>query len=289
MNNQFSRREALKLGLGTAALGIAGSALSAANTETTSNRKEENPMSNLSEYNKYGEELEKFLILRSSPIAVKMLEKESDIPEGAIRPKRDRGYHLAQCQAFAMSRREKTTVAMLKEDHWCPSAVMAYGLVEKPESVSQWSHPYETFEHGKYVGIVTAPLKSTNFMPDVVIIYANPAQLRGLLLSMKIQDVPLVKCHFFPPSCAWSVVNPMKTGEYWVVLPDPGEYQRALTDEGDLMFSVPQSRMQTMMAGVRQNEHGPFSYRDHQMFMQPDFPLPDFYKEMFKSWGMDTE
>jgi hypothetical protein len=25
------------------------------------------------------------------------------------------------------------------------------------------------------------------------------------------------------------------------------------------------------------------------MFMQPDFPLPDFYKDMFKSWGMDSE
>ena len=28
---------------------------------------------------------------------------------------------------------------------------------------------------------------------------------------------------------------------------------------------------------------------DHIMFMQPDFPLPDFYKDMFKSWGMDSE
>ena len=43
-----------------------------------------------------------------------MLEKEEDIPEGAFRPKRDKGIHLAQCQAFAMSRRDGITVAMLK-------------------------------------------------------------------------------------------------------------------------------------------------------------------------------
>ena len=55
------------------------------------------------------------------------------------------------------------------------------------------------------------------------------------------------------------------------------------------MFSVPQSKMPLMMAGMRENERGPFSYRDHHMFMLPDFELPDFYKEMFKSWGMDTE
>ena len=57
-------------------------------------------MSTISEFNKYGEELEKVLILRTSPIAVKMLEKEADIPKGAIRPKKDRSYHLAQCQAL---------------------------------------------------------------------------------------------------------------------------------------------------------------------------------------------
>jgi uncharacterized protein (DUF169 family) len=59
-------------------------------------------MASLSEFNRYGEEIEKLVMLRTSPIAVKMIEKESDIPEGAIRPKRDRGYHLAQCQAFSM-------------------------------------------------------------------------------------------------------------------------------------------------------------------------------------------
>jgi uncharacterized protein (DUF169 family) len=289
MKDKLSRREALELGLGAAALGASGYAMSAVKTKPAQGQQEAKPMSTLAEYNKYGEELEKSLMLRTSPIAVKMLEKEADIPKEAVRPKKDRTCHLAQCQAFALSRREGTTVAMLKEDNWCPTAVMAYGLVKRPESVEKWTHPYECFEHGKYIGIVSAPLKSASFMPDVVILYAKPSQVRGLLLSMKTQDVPLVKGHFFPPSCGWSVVNPMKTGEYWVVIPDPGEYQRALTEEGDLMVSVPQSRMPAMMAGLKQNEHGAFSYRDHQMFMQTDFPLPDFYKDMFKDWGMDTE
>jgi uncharacterized protein (DUF169 family) len=289
VKNKYSRREVLGIGLGAAIVGINSHSISAAKTNLLPSEQEANQMTTLSEFNKYGEELEKYLMLRTSPIAVKMLEKEEDIPKEAIRPKKDRGYHLAQCQAFALSRREGTTVAMLKEDNWCPTSVMAYGLVKKPESVEKWSHPYDCFEYGKYIGIVTAPLKSATFIPDVVIIYSKPAQLRGLLLSMKVEDVPLVQGHFFPPSCGWSVVNPMKTGKYWVVIPDPGEYQRALTEEGDMMFSVPQSKMQVLMAGVRQNEHGAFSYRDHQMFMMPDFPLPDFYKEMFKSWGMDTE
>jgi hypothetical protein len=106
---------------------------------------------------------------------------------------------------------------------------------------------------------------------------------------MKVEDVPQVSGQFFPPSCAHSVVAPMKTGKYYVVVPDPGEYQRALTEEGDMMFAVPHAKMPVMMAGLRQNEHGAFSYREHQLFMLPDFPQPDFYKEMFKGWGLDTK
>jgi uncharacterized protein (DUF169 family) len=79
-------------------------------------------MASLSELNSYEEEIEKLVMLRTYPIAVKMIEKESDIPEGAIRPKRDRSYHLAQCQAFSLSRKRRTSVAMLKEDNDQPMA-----------------------------------------------------------------------------------------------------------------------------------------------------------------------
>jgi uncharacterized protein (DUF169 family) len=37
-------------------------------------------MASIKEFNSFGEELEKILILRTSPIAVKMVEKEADIP-----------------------------------------------------------------------------------------------------------------------------------------------------------------------------------------------------------------
>jgi uncharacterized protein (DUF169 family) len=289
MTRKYSRREALELGIGTAVLSACGPAAASTETEQTAASKGVNPMTSLSDWNKYGEELEKCLILRTSPIAAKMLEKETDIPKEAIRPKKDRGYHIAQCQAFAFSRRDGTTVAMLKEDHWCPTALIAYGLVKRPESIEKWSHPYDCFEYGKYIGMVTAPLKKATFVPDVVLVYARPAQLRGLLLSMKVADVPQVSGHFFPPSCGWSIVNPMKTGQYFVNIPDPGEYQRALTEEGDMIFSIPQNKMEVLMTSLRNYDHGAFSYREHFMFMQPDFEQPKLYKDMFKSWGLDSK
>jgi uncharacterized protein (DUF169 family) len=244
-------------------------------------------MTTLSEYNRYGEELENLLGLLTSPIAVKMLEKEEDIPEGAIRPKRDRSYHLAQCQAFAMSRRERATVAMLKEDNWCPGAVIAYGLVPKPDDPI--ARTQDCFKYGKYIGILTAPLKKAAFEPDVVIIYCDTNQLRIMLLSLKMEDRPLVKSNFFPFSCSNSIVPVMLNGEYWINLPDPGEYARALTIAGEMMFSVPRDKLAGLVENLGQFERNESGFAHEQMMMRPDFPQPELYRRVFEAWGMDHD
>ena len=248
-------------------------------------------MAEIRDYNRSGQELESFLLLQSSPIAVKMLEKEKDIPEEAIRPKKDRGFHLAQCQAFAMSRREQATVAMLKEDNWCPAPFMAYGLVPLPaDAASRRRNDYECFEYGKYIGILTAPLKTASFEPDAVIIYCDTNQLRKLLLAMKNDERSLLGGSFFPPSCAYSVVPPILNGQYRIVLPDPGEYARALTQAGEMMFSVPKNKLTGLVADlIKYRETGPGYAHEINMIMRPDFPQPDLYKKIFKGWGIDLE
>ena len=288
MKNKYTRREALELGVGAAIIGASGATLSAAQTAKKPVPGEGSPASALNEFNKYGEDLEISLLLRTSPVAIKMLEKESDIPKGVFRPKRDGGYHIAQCQAFSMSRREGKAVAMLKEDHWCPTALMAYGMVNKPDSMAKLGESYLSFETGKYIGIVTAPLKSASFMPDVVLVYLNPAQLRGMLLTMMSDGASQVSGHFFLPSCGHCVVDPMKTGKCCVVLPDPGEYQRALTLEEEMIFAVPQQKLPGLMAGLKRGGRL-YSHRDQHMSMLPDFEQPQFYKDLFKGWGLDSE
>jgi uncharacterized protein (DUF169 family) len=242
-------------------------------------------MATIEDFNRYGKELENLLGLYTSPIAVKMLEKEEDIPEGTIRPKKDHSYHLAQCQAFAMSRRERTTVAMLKEDNWCPGAVIAYGLVPKPDNPVAGAQ--YCFDYGKYIGILTAPLKKAAFEPDVVIIYCDTNQLRITLLSLKMEDRPLVKSNFFPFSCSHSIVPVMLNGEYWINLPDPGEYARALTIAGEMMFSVPSNKLAALVENLGQFHRIESGFAHEQMMMRPDFPQPELYKKVFEAWGMD--
>ena len=48
----------------------------------------------LSVLHEYGQELERRIRLQTFPLAIKLLEREKDIPEEAQRPMKDFGYHL---------------------------------------------------------------------------------------------------------------------------------------------------------------------------------------------------
>ena len=85
------------------------------------------------------------------------------------------------------------------------------------------------------------------------------------------------------------MVNPILTGQYWVVLPDPGEYQRALTGEDEIMFAVPGDKIEVLVSNLIKGQDKEFAYSSHNMLMQADFPHPDFYKQMFKSWGLEVK
>jgi uncharacterized protein (DUF169 family) len=261
-------------------------------------------MTTKAEFNSYGEELEKILRLKTSPIAVKMLEKEADIPKEAIRPKRDRGHHLAQCQVFALTRRKGETIAMLKEDNWCWAPLIGYGLVppfteetispmiyivENMEAAKKVFKTFPRFEEGKYIGILTAPLKTASFKPDMILIYSNTAQLRSMLMAIKYKKGELVKSEFDPiDSCVYSVVSVIQSGQYRITLPDPGEFERAMTGEDEIILSVPAAKLQELVEGLRLFEEIKLGYSHLGMQMMPDFPQPPFYQDLFKMWGLDA-
>ena len=144
-------------------------------------------MPTISDINTYGEVLEKLLLLRYAPIAMKLIKSEDEIPESAIRPKKDLGEHLALCQAFAMVRRQRKSIAMLKEDHWCVWPLISYGLVEFRRGTDYYARTvtafleegaqksreffeerYPILEKDKCIGFVLAPLNTADFLPDHV-------------------------------------------------------------------------------------------------------------------------
>jgi uncharacterized protein (DUF169 family) len=249
-------------------------------------------MTTLDQYRRYGDQLESGLRLKTSPIAIRMLREEKDIPEGAIRPKQDRGYHLAQCQVFTMSRRQGMTIAMLKEDNWCWAPLLAYGLVEDPKDSFVNAHTsFPRFEYGKYIGIVTAPLRSTSFEPDMVMVYSNTGQLRDMISVAKNLEKTTIKSEFDPiDSCAYAIVPVITQKQYRITLPDPGERARAFAEDDEIIFSVPAEKLAGLAEGVKRSiemKQNPDDWS--HLLLRPDFPRPSFYTDLFRKWGLDVE
>jgi len=263
-------------------------------------------MKTLSDFNAYGEELEARLLLKTSPIAIKMLRTETDIPEGAMRPMKDTGLHLDLCQAFAISRRERGTVAMLKEDHWCYVPVIAHGLAEPPDYVLEGNMDFPArvadqqaakdlaknsprLEYGKYIGVVSAPLRKANFQPDLVAIYCNSAQLRCLLVGIRYQKGYEVTSKLAPGgACVHCTVPVLKTGECQVTVPCAGDRRNALAQDDELIFSIPGHRMKDLIAGLKHFDEAGAGYSQLVPAMKNEHPLPGPYVKMARMIGMDV-
>jgi uncharacterized protein (DUF169 family) len=180
---------------------------------------------------------------------------------------------------------------MLKEDHWCWAPLMGYGLVENPHDPFVNEHTsFPCLEYGKYIGIVSAPLKTANFEPDLILIYSNTAQLRSMLSVVKQQEKSMIASEFDPlDSCVFSVVPVLLNGKYRITLPDPGDYERAMAGEDEIILSVPKIKIEGLVLGLRRLEDRKAGYLHHNMEMRPDFPRPEFYKRLFRQWGLDAE
>jgi len=259
----------------------------------------------LSVFHEYGEELEKRLRLQTFPLAVKLLEKEEDIPKEAQRPMKDFGYHLALCQGYQLSRRGGTVVAMLTQDMWCFEPVVGYGLKEPPEyfleghnrfprdvktleAGANYAREFPRLELGKYIGVVSAPLITATFEPDVVMIYCDPAQLSLLLLGRECKDGFNLKCGLSShAACVYAVVPAIQNGECQVAIPCRGDHYAAMAGDNETIFTVPKGRLEDLIMGLRYiHETGsrlPRAYR-----MEHEYKLSPAYAEIGKILGMDV-
>lgn len=254
---------------------------------------------------KYGADLLTMLVLRTYPIAIKMLKSESEIPKGAVRPKKDLGTHYAACQAFGIVRRRGTALAMFIEDHWCFEPIIGYGLVEPPqdflegsgsaffvaskEGARERSRNIALLPHGKYAGMVLAPLHAANFVPDLAMIYCNATQLRHMLFAFMHKNGRRVTSTLDPIwSCVHSMVPSLLHGTCEVTVPDPGDFERGGAGDDEMIFTVPASHMKEFMEGVYHYENMNMGYRSFGRDLRGDFQQPPFYQKYFKMWGLDT-
>lgn len=252
-------------------------------------------------YNNYCRRVEKQIKQVSRPLAIKMIKGEDEIPKEAKRPTKDYGACMSTCQVFALSRKYGETVAQLFDDMWCPEPVIGFGLAEPPQyfleghnrypngvsslqAGSNWAREFPRFEVGRYIGILSAPLRTASFEPDVGIFYCNSAQLLRLLLGIAYQDGKDLNVTLGGhAACVYAVVLPIQKNQCWVAVPCRGDRGRAGTQDDEMIFSVPKDQIGRLAHGLEQSGTGsiPTGFS-----MAAEYGLSESYAQMARLMGM---
>ncbi len=261
-------------------------------------------MANFEHVHKQAEELERLLRLQSFPVGLKLLKSVDEIPEGAQRPLRDMGHHLSFCQALALSRRNGMTIVETKEDMWCFEPVLGLGFEKPPqhfldgysrypfnaitlEAGSTWAKGFPLLDYGLYSAVVSAPLATANFEPDLFIVYGEPAKISRILLAKEWLDGKVITTTVSgSAACVYYVVPVMKDKGWHVTTPCGGDLRRAACETYNMVFSAPIEVLNDLLRGLRaiQEAGGGFPLC---ISLSIEYPLPKSYVEMGKMIGMD--
>jgi uncharacterized protein (DUF169 family) len=110
-----------------------------------------------------------------------------------------------------------------------------------------------TLEQGKYAYAISAPLERTTFDPDVVIIYGNSAQISRLMQANTVRTgEPILSSGMGAFACSVEITRPMLTEQCQVTVPGGGERAVAQTQDHELCFSIPGSKVDMIIEGLEE-------------------------------------
>jgi uncharacterized protein (DUF169 family) len=144
--------------------------------------------------------LERLLRLKTFPVGLKLFETEEAL--ASYKWMRRPTEKLTLCQLITIARTFDWTVGGTAEDLSTPGCASILGLTELPDFVTSgamrnivWLENREDaaacesviqrIPFGKYKAFIIAPIAYDPFVPDIVLIYANPAQMSLLINAIQ--------------------------------------------------------------------------------------------------------
>jgi len=249
-------------------------------------------MSTRSNWEKPVRALERLMRLKSFPIAFKLLEKKSDL--AAIPFIRRMDHKSTLCQMLNLVRNFDWTVGADADDFistMCPSII---GLVDCPEYVKDGSfrsivwtksradgRKYEEgvprIPVGRYGAVALAPLVYNPFDPDLILIYANPAQMMLLINSLQFEKYEVMQ--FFcvgESSCSDAIARCYLTGKVSLTIPCYGERRYGHAQDDELVMALPPGMLDKALKGMeslyRRGIRYPISYAGAEANIARAFP-----------------
>jgi len=206
--------------------------------------------------NEIGNVFKNLLHLEGSPVAVKLISGENDIP-GRYK-KLDR--QLRHCQIVDHVRRTGDCFYTTAQEHLCGGGAAAMGLGKLPEKVKTGEfycdslHQFETVAGAKKTVdeisflepfsnsiALYAPLESADFEPDVVIIICKPKQAMLLTQGYVYKDGGRIHAEFSGKQsvCSDAVAQVIKSGQPNVTVGCGGSRTYAKIMDEEMLYAFP--------------------------------------------------
>jgi uncharacterized protein (DUF169 family) len=243
---------------------------------------------------------------QNTPLAVKMLQSEDEIPPDAKRPLKDFGVPFSLCQALALGRKEGLSIVLDKESQSCPIALAGLGFV-KPDAYLRGEYPLAPmnqsreaririaeaapkFEYGKYSHILISPIEGTRLDPDAIILYGSGAQVMRMIQAAVFSTGKALSSRAVGSGgCLHSVVAPIREGKCNYTIPGNGERRLGLITDEELAFSMPRSRFEEVVEGLKLSHEGKQTYPISPNYLKLEYKLPPPYVELRKVLLEDTK
>jgi dephospho-CoA kinase len=236
--------------------------------------------------------MELLMRLKSFPVAFKLFEDKKEIEE--IPFVRRMSHKSTLCQLINLVRNFDWTVGADLDDFisvMCPSII---GLTDIPDFMKDgtarsivWTKSradgkkYENgiprLPVGKYEAVAMAPLVYNPFDPDIVLIYANPAQMMLMINSLQFEDYEVMQ--FFcvgESSCSDAITRCYLSGKPSLTIPCYGERRYGHAQDDELVVAIPANMIDKALRGMealyKRGIRYPISYAGAESDITSKFP-----------------
>lgn len=237
--------------------------------------------------------IELLMRLKSFPVAFKLLEKKEELEKIPFmrRPQNK----MTLCQMITLVRNSDWTVGADADDFLGPTCPSMLGMTDTPSLYKDgtfrsivWVKTKENGKKveasiprlplGKYEAVAMAPLVYNPFEPDIVLIYANPAQMMLLINSLQFEEYEVMQ--FFcvgESSCSDAIARCYLTGKPSLTIPCYGERRYGHAQDEDLVMAIPAGMMEKALRGMetlyRRGIRYPISYAGAEGDVTGAFPM----------------
>jgi uncharacterized protein (DUF169 family) len=250
----------------------------------------------------FAKEIENYIRPATFPVAARLYKRDEALPEKVKRPSRDMKIQIAICQAVAMARRYGWTIAVGEEDVSCVLTKTAFGLapltehyesghlacgmyVETLEAGARTERATDRLPEGAYTYLVVGPAARTDFLPDGLIIYGSPAQVLRLVTGALWKRGGAITSSFTGRiDCSDEIIRTIRQQDYQVVLPCYGDRVFGQTEDGEMAFTLPASKMQELVDGLAGTQKGGIRY-PIPSYLRYTPQYPQHYYEVERIWA----